>query len=190
MFDFDQFFAMSDAFDRGALTPTPVGAHEDPFSILSGEAEPSSLPRRYRRHLGKDSKDFLFADDLTVLISDRAASVLTAAGVTGWATYPVEVLGLAGREVGVYHGLVVRGRATIDNDRSQLSVVPPPVPEGFARKAWMGLYFHPDSWDQSDMFLLQGTIFTIVTQAVKRVIENARLSNVAFDPLDSVENHP
>lgn len=187
MIDFAQFFSIVSGGEPGQLVVTPTDS-ADPTAVLGGDLE-IVVPRVYRREMGTKPMDFMRASDLTVLIRDRVVSLLADQQITGWRTYPVEAYGVGDRALPDYHGLVVTGRAMIDDERSERRILPPPVPEGQPHEAWMGLYFEPQSWDGSDLFLLTGSQAIVATARVKEVLEAAAVSDVAFESLPDIENY-
>ena len=64
---------------------------------------------------------------------------------------------------------------------------PPPVPEGKAYDAWIGMYFDPATWDGSDIFISEGSTTTIVTSRLKEQLESADVTNIRFTPLTEFE---
>lgn len=53
---------------------------------------------------------------------------------------------------------------------------------------WRGLYFDPDTWDGSDIFMPGGrTGWVFVLDHVRDALEKAHVKNVAFQRLDEVE---
>jgi hypothetical protein len=52
--------------------------------------------------------------------------------------------------------------------------------------ALRGLYFDEETWDGSDLFLLEGTRLLLVTDKVRGAVEAAGLSGFEFVPADEV----
>lgn len=93
-----------------------------------------------------------------------------------------------GSELDGYHGFAVIGRAgPIDDSLSEEVVLPPPAPQGRARRALRGACFPPESWDGSDVFACGESSAITVTEAVKEALEEAQISNVAFKRLSEIE---
>lgn len=63
-----------------------------------------------------------------------------------------------------------------------------PVPGGKGRYRSIDLFFEPSSWEKSDIFVPEGTGFTIVTEEVKTAIQNLKPINIRFDCITEVEN--
>lgn len=123
-----------------------------------------------------------------VLVSNRAIEVFRENAFTGWSTYPVLARGKDDEELDGYHGLAVTGRCgRIDKSMSERVWRDPPSPQGNRYQTWLGLYFHPDSWDGSDIFGPEGTTFMFVAERVKEATEKARLTNFSFTRLTEFE---
>lgn len=125
---------------------------------------------------------------LIALLSDRFVEVLRAGGFTGWGTFPVTLTTQGGKAIDGYHGLAVRGRSgPIDGALSESIVLPPPVPGGAAEDGRRGLYFHPETWDGSDVFVPEGSGYVIVTEAVADAMRAAEVTNIDLEVLSGVE---
>jgi hypothetical protein len=51
----------------------------------------------------------------------------------------------------------------------------------------VGLFFDETSWDGSDLFQPQGTLFVLVRDSVRRALEEAKVRNVAFERITDIE---
>lgn len=188
--NFDSFYVLQSEHKRGALI---VAASTDMLppakisQLLRGETILSS-PLQFHHHMGSRPTDILDTGHVIPLISDRVFNILQDDGFSGWSTYPVEVFGKGGARLPGYHGLMVTGRCgPIDQSRSRIIVKPPPVPTGRHYQVRLGLYFDPASYDGSDLFLPEGTAFILVTERVKKALENAKCSNAALERITEIE---
>ncbi|HLL04835.1 MAG TPA: hypothetical protein VK539_29890 [Myxococcaceae bacterium] len=121
-----------------------------------------------------------------IIISDSVVNLLRTHGFTGWSLYPVTVQNKQGQMVPGYSGLAVTGRCG-NLDHSMSVEVPRIFPAGIF-PVWKGLLFNPASWDGSDFFMpAQRFSFVFVVEAVKKVLERAKIRNVKFTPLDQFE---
>lgn len=66
--------------------------------------------------------------------------------------------------------------------------MPPRVPWAQPYKVRMGYYFEESSWDGSDFFSPQGSFQIFVTERVKRLMEENKISNLEFRRVTEVEN--
>jgi hypothetical protein len=159
----------------------------DCFTIFRAERTPPA-PLEVRHAMGRNKpSDFVYASAVyPIMISDRVLGILQGGGFTGWRTYPIHLYGKDGARVPGYHGLAIHGRCGfIDDSRSvKLDKIYP----GGVFPAWYGLYFDPESWDGSDLFMTAGeTAYVIVVDAVKRALEKAKITNAKFKALDQIE---
>ncbi len=122
------------------------------------------------------------------LLSPSAQGVLKDGGFSGWSTYPVEIdpNGIRGSVEG-YVGLAVTGRCgRIQKElaRQELRV----NPAGRTVLRPVGMYFTPETWDGSDIFMSEdGNGFIFVTDRVRKALTTARLTNMDFTPMSEYE---
>ena len=119
-----------------------------------------------------------------VLLSKGLAEELRRRGVAGWTTYPVDVTGRNGEELGEYCGLVVIGRCgPVDMERSE--TVSRSFPGGMFPMR-RGLFFEESSWDGSDIFMSSKEAFIFVTGRAKQAFEESGAS-AKFEALSTIE---
>ena len=189
--DFDRLYEMDTVDKRTALHVRPREPDEiDDVALLRGEIRPRSplVFEYFKGASGSTAYDFVSTSLVSLrLISDRVVSVLR--DFSGWSTFPVEIYGKKGERIPGYHGLVVTGRCgPIDDSRSRPAIRPPARPQGRPTRMWIGLYFDPKTWDGSDLFLPGDWASIFVTEAVKKALEKAKITNVMFTPLTQAEN--
>jgi Immunity protein family (Imm11) len=189
-FDFSRFHLMEEGFERGALrVRSRSELPADAIHLTRAEAEVVE-PIIFDWDEGQRRYDLVGTTWAVLdIVSDRFAALLRERGLTGWRTYPVAICGKDGEAVSGYHGLAVTGRCgPIEWERSERVILPPSVPKGRTRAGWRGLYFTPESWDGSDLFVpADGGGYVIVTDAVKNASEDRRLTNVTFTRLTEFE---
>lgn len=154
---------------------------------LSQGAIQVSDPIQFDVAQGSGICDFLWTQLVTpVCISKRVVRLLQKSDVSGWSTYPVEVIDDKGRLLADYHGLVVSGAICLaDYTRSNVVTKPPPAPRGRSYDVYRGLYFDADEWDGSDMFWV-GRV-RVVVEKVKKIFEQNDVKNVCFTRLSERE---
>jgi hypothetical protein len=186
-FDYRRFYALGEAFVRGAIRVHALGDIPDPFMLTRGDVEPRD-PLRFHHDAGTSLKDYVGTTDAVLhLVSDRVVEAL--AGFTGWRTYPVEIYSERGDLVPGYHGLAATGRCgPIDDELSPVMVVPAPVPEGESLPHRIGLRFWPETWDGSDVFAPQdGSAWTLMTERARDALVAAKVTNVQFERITEIE---
>jgi hypothetical protein len=128
-----------------------------------------------------------------LIVHERVLELFRRLQFTGWGFYPVQVSTKTGEQLHGYHGLTITGRCgPVDLARSE--VVLRQLPGGTA--AWLphflGHYFPPESWDESDLFMespdsmRKRTCRRFVTQRVRDAILGAKITNVALTRLTEV----
>jgi len=159
----------------------------DPTALTRNEIQPPGAIES-RWVMGRRlPADLIWTDDATpLLLSARVVSLFRQHELTGWSTYEIDLFGKNGEPIPGYHGLSVTGRCgPIDNSMSKK------VPKQFPAKVstvWQGLYFDPSTWDGSSIFMPEGGWgYILITEAVKRALETAKVKNVAFTCLEEVE---
>jgi hypothetical protein len=186
--EFDKLFRIADSCELDAIYVFPDDKQIDLTAIALSKQEPPR-PCRFHYEEGRTFYDRMGTGDPCLdLYSTRVLQVLRDGGFTGWRSFPIEIAGKNGERIDWYEGLVITGRCgPIDHSKEKKVHRPPPVPRGRSYDAWLGLFFDPDSWDGSDMFMPEGTTVNIVTEAVKDALLQAKITSVTFKPLTESE---
>lgn len=185
---YESLFVLSDPMAdepfrlRSRLTGDAKVAGVDIHALSRGESHVKE-PIQFDAAQGSKATDFLWTQLVTpVCVSQRVIRILSENDVSGWSTYPVEVFDPEGRLLAEYKGLVVTGAVCdADYSRSALIAKPPPTPRGKGYDVYKGLFFSEEQWDGSDMFWVGGV--RVVTEKVKKSLEQSGVENVAFTPL-------
>jgi hypothetical protein len=145
-----------------------------PGAYSRGEATPPH-PLRVRRKSGGALRDVVWTGDgLSVLVSARIVTLLQALRLTGWGTYPVEVIDRDGTHRHDYVGLAITGRCgPADDSRGDWVTF-----QGLVYRR--GYYFAEESWDGSDLFLAGTTVTKFVTDPLRRAFQREKIRNVEF----------
>lgn len=174
--------------DKGTGNPfhasVEVETTQEAFGLTRAEIRPTS-PVQARWFMGrKKPTDVIGATYAVILlVSERVVNMLQDAGFTGWSTYDVNLLGHDGMPIPGYYGFAVCGRCGPIDESKAVEI--PRICPGGVFPGWFGMYFDPDTWDGSDIFMPDhplGAIF--LTEDVKRAFEKAKIKNVRFTPLD------
>jgi hypothetical protein len=188
------FYLVEDAFSEDTLRFMPAGWAEDApaeflYALGRGEAQPPA-PLRLEWGLGGDQPaDWLWGEPSAIMvISDRLRQELKQAGVTGWKTYPTEPHDEGGRALRGFHGLAVTGRAgPRDTTRGRVITYNLGGPASEDYQVRRGLFFDTGSWDGSDMFMLAGSLWLVVTERARAVLTAAHAPDLRMTPAADVE---
>ena len=188
MFDYRRFWSVDETLTRGAFRVHILGRDYDELrAVEKGELEPTQ-PLRFHHDQGSRLKDVIGTTSATLLFSDRFVAVLAGGGFSGWRTYPVEVFDAHGDIVPGYHGLVVTGGSgPLVDSLSPVMEAPPFIQGGEVPLLRIGIRFHPESWDGSDVFCPSGTTYTLVTQEVRDALVAAKVTNLDLKRITEIE---
>jgi hypothetical protein len=188
--EFDRLFDIRVVNERGALwvhTPDPV---PDAYALARGEWTPPGVLHYKRDAGGSKQHDMIGTTHAVVtLVSERFVQALRDGGFTGWTTFPVDVKGKSGEPLD-YHGWAVTGRAgPADPALSERVVVPPSSPGGRPTEQLVGDFFHPDTWDGSDVFMLGDSAVNVITEPVRQALDDAGVTGVSYQRLSETQRY-
>lgn len=175
---------LSNAAFRGDVQN--VAVYREMESAYRGVSRPSRIPS-VRHGMGRRLCDFIWVS-LIPIIHQRVVDLLTLAGTTGWAAYPVQVFDRQGVPVTGYHGLIITGRCqSMFLDAEHSEVVYEELPGG-RYPYYKGLHITTDSWDGTDIFTAADgkTGWVVVTEKVKELFVKAKVTNVRLYPVSEV----
>lgn len=184
--DLSSLYLFGEAFDRGSVRAEITCPYDNAELNLwiSGQCTRVITLRQVE---GGRPCDLIGTTSAFDLISSRIQEALTAEGIVGWKTCPVDLKDKKGMVIPGYGSLATTGRCgPLINSRSP-KVRRMNVPQTQEINVWLGYYFDGESWDGSDMFRPEGTRMTIVTRRVKEVIEGIKATNIAFKPILEIE---
>jgi hypothetical protein len=184
---YENFYVLEPAIRKGCIECAPATTIQDGYALMKGTSDtPDAIEFRWRK--GRDKCDFLITDWMIILISESLRRLFVNRRYSGWKSFEAPIL-KDGEVLCKYHGLVVTGKSgPIDNSLSKRVVYPSPVPEGNEHEGLQGLYFPINSWDGSDIFSPQGTMFVMATQRVRDSIEEYGATGVELTAISDVEN--
>jgi hypothetical protein len=120
-------------------------------------------------------------------ISPRAVDTLEAHRLTGWTTYAITAVGRMAEDLAGYRGLAVTGRSgQIDQTLSQRVVRPGPA--GRPAPHLLGLFPRPGSWDGSDLFVPEGSLWICMSDGVRDALQAVGVVGVRFTRMTEVLN--
>ena len=176
--DLSDVYELIDPLASNALRVDDDLSDEESMALERGI--PPARVVRCSRFQGRTPEDLVWGGVVVCLASERLLELLTAHRVTGWTTYPVELVGAKKARIPGYRGLAVTGRCgPIQRERSR--VVELRAPSGGLAKERIGLHFDPASWDGSDVFFPHGTVHPFITARVVALLERERVTNVGWE---------
>lgn len=156
--------------------------------ILKGDLTGIKLPITFIQTSGRKWMDILNPSSVSLyIVVDKFIELMCRNHTTGWKTYPVRILDKKGTEINGYCGLSITGKCgPVDYSKSQI-IKKRLVPNGLQTKYYKGLYFDLNNWDGSDIFIPQGSLHIIITEKVKKVIQQNKITNVSLQNLAEYE---
>lgn len=136
---------------------------------------------------GSNEPGILFWNSVTepFCISQTLVEILQQNKITGWSTIPAKVLTKSGSNTfDIYFALTVTGRVS-SIDYLQTDIVFKQFPGG-QFPYFKGLYFGPENWDGSDIFMERQDIngkssaFIYLTKKVVDIFKKNKIKNINF----------
>ena len=189
MIDIKEIYSLSSAITKNEMRISAELGEVHPYHLLCGSYFPDK-PIVCTQYMGNTIYDWLSTGSaLMHLISERIFNLLVKNEFTGWKTYPVEVYKKNGEAIEKYFGLSIIGKCgQIDDSRSEEYIKERNTPKGITRTNKLrGYYFDETTWDGSDFFCPEKTGHIFVTQAVKKIFEEAKITNVVFEKIVEAE---
>ena len=186
--DYSNFYLLSRDFKREALQVTS-GDITDEMSTLCGKYN-VDLPLNFTHYMGSRVFDLIETGWTSLfLLSERIFSAFEEHNISGWKKFPAKVHDKSGNLMDGFSLLSVVGKAgIIDNALSEVIWKDPPTPNGNPYQVRKGMYFDLNTWDGSDIFVLQGSLAIIVSQKVKDILEAINSTNVNLTPICEIES--
>ena len=152
---FDRLYLLGEPGTSRAFRADLALSIDQAFAITRAESHPDEPVRAKWSMGGRQPTDMIWTRIAApVLVNDRVIGLLEALGARGWNTYRIELVGRDGDKVSGYRGLSVHGRCGgIDNSRSVKVMKRYP---GGVFPEWRGLFFDPETWDGSELFMPAG----------------------------------
>lgn len=161
----------------------------DAMNLLEGQLESFKFPIVFKHVSGKNHCDLIGTGwGILYLISDRIKKLLEENNLTGWKSFPVEIIGNKGEKIHeVYHGFSIVGRSGSINYKKSEIIEKRLVPNGPQSKYYKGLHPGMENWDGSDFFLPEKHWGIIVTQKAKDILTKHQMKNLVFHNLADME---
>lgn len=115
------------------------------------------------------------------MVSDEVIELLQKNHISGWKTYPVEVYTEEGMLLKGLNGFTITGRCgAVKPSLCEEVIIPPAYKGGPSVPGYKGDPLDLESWDGSDIFILEHTCYKYVTEKVQKILSKLTYSNVAF----------
>ena len=162
---------------------------DNTWALTLGKKKPPPQLTVRRQMGGACPTDFVWNCWVSPFVSQRVIDILKASGCTGWKCFPVRMLNKAERPAGRYYGLVITGRCGPDDP--EMSEIKADSPRTYP--TLVGHYFHPETYDGSDLFLHRAaangrqTGHMMASKRLVEVFEQADIKNVRLEPISKYE---
>lgn len=181
---------LTDPFDNKSMRGSLVAVTENEIDdLVTGRLKPRS-PIVVREAMPGEPRDIIWTTNLfPIVLHKRLTRLFEEHALTGWDTYPVQVLRSSGAVINDYVGLQITGRCgPIDDTKSSQEMKAYPAGDFPILK---GLFFDPATWDGSDFFMPgeegKAGAWQFVTGNVKKVVLENGVTNVEFEPIREIE---
>jgi len=185
--NYNHIYQLSDNDSRDAFNACGSNSNIEHEKLFKGEVKLDIL-LNFRYNYGGEQYDLIntgFAG--LYLFSDKVIKLLTDNKVKGWMTYPCMLFDKLGKEILGYSFFAVIGRCgPIDWQKSEM-YLKQYTPTGRPAETYKGLYFGLDTWDGSDIFSPEGTLYTFISEDVKNILESNEVSNISFERITEIE---
>jgi hypothetical protein len=180
-----RFYVLQTAFRKGTLTACRKYSL-DTYKFTRGELQVDS-PIPFDWVNGNKFYDAIPCNVGEHLLHNRLFELLTRERITGFDSIPAAI-SFKDKVIDDYSCLIVTGRVLVeDYYKGEIIDKGPIVPGGSSVIIKKGIYFDENSWDHSDIFLLEETLYVIVTQKVKDLIDKLNLTNILLTDIAESE---
>jgi hypothetical protein len=182
---FSNFYVVEDPVSTKNYRGKIINQFEKNGNLLRNEYKVSHLDIKHME--GSSEPGILFWNSVTepFCISQSLLDILQQNKITGWSTIPVKVLTKSGgNTIDNFFALTVTGRADPIN-YLQTDIVFKQFPGG-QFPHFKGIYFVPESWDGSDIFMERtdsdgkSSAFIYVTKKFVDTFKKNKVKNIRF----------
>ena len=146
--------------------------------LIRGDINDMNVPLQYWIRGGSKYKDVLDMPWLSAyIISDRFKQILEENNVTGWISYPIELLDKYNNVVSGYNGFCIIGRSGPMNPKGALGSLADKVPETELPPYKNG-WFDINTWDGSDIFMLGISRWIVITERVFKLLKKEKITSI------------
>lgn len=177
------FAARADKFEKCLIERNGEAGGEFYDSLILGDYKNIEFPVIFRKMRGGSSgnkmRDILDTRYPPLhLISDRFKAILEDTGMTGWKSYPIILYDARGNSIEGYNGFSIVGRA---GEMRKYDI--PPIELGYSPKS-DGYYFDVDTWDGSDIFILENSRCVVVTENFIKMLRTNKITACEYIRLE------
>ena len=185
--DFNQIYQLRDKDIKGAFNSCGTNIKIEHVNLFKGEIELKEL-LNYDYNFGTKLYDLINSGFAGIyLLSNKVINLLKENQISGWMTYPCNLFDKQKNEVLGYSLFSVKGRCgPIDRLKSERHIKQY-TQTGKPVDILKGLYFEMDTWDGSDIFSPEGTLYTFVNEKVKEILIKNKVTNILFDRITDIE---
>lgn len=190
------FYSLSSKLSSSTIQahPTNLGTKEDEsglfdqHKLIKGVFDGISFPVKFKQLYGNRLDDILDTGwPGLFLISDKMKTILNENNLTGWKTFPVQILDKQNNKILGYNGLSIIGRCgQIDFSKSEI-IEKRHVPNGPLVKFYKGFHIDLENWNNTDLFLSEKNFGTIITQRTAELLKSNKLSNIRCKNIAEIE---
>jgi hypothetical protein len=182
---FSNLYVVEDPVSTKNYRGDIINPIDKPGTLLRNEYKGEQLDIKYME--GSNEPGSLFWNSVAkpFCISQTLVDILQRNNLTGWSTIPTKVLTKSGNHtIDNYFALTVTGRANAI-DYLQTDIVFKQFPGG-QFPYFKGLYFAPESWDSSDIFMERpdsdgkSSAFVYVTKKFVDTFKKNKVKNISF----------
>jgi hypothetical protein len=149
------------------------------FSGYNRHPPPAETPRLYHGSGRAQPSDIVWPmAGMPPFISDRIVDLLTEHNVSGWSSFPVEIVDRNGDLHQTHHRLMITATPCGPVDWLMGELIERTEP--YRGRNYRGGWFDPESWDGSDIFYSQNWGFPLVVERVRDLFVRAKIKNIEF----------
>lgn len=182
---FSNFFVVEDPASKKSYRGQIVNEPGSAFELLRAEYKTDHLDIMHLEGSNEPGSLFWNMVNEPFCVSQELAFTLREAGITGWTVTPANLLTKSGdRMPGNYSAVSVTGRANAV-DYLKTDIVFRQFPGG-QFPHFKGLYFDPESWDGTDIFMERpdeegkSTAIIFVTKKFVDTFKKNKVKNIGF----------
>jgi len=174
-----EFYTLNTRISNNPICVTSDKVNMDNYqSLISGNIEVFNFPIVFKQTSGKKYTDILESTTgSTLVVSDKLIKLLKENNITGWKTYPTIIYDKYGEEIKGYNGFSITGKCGATDYSKSRIIQKRFVENGPLVDIYLGKHIGLYSWDGSDIFIEEGTLFFIITKKVADILKKNKITN-------------